>query len=306
MRWVDLAMAPRVSTSFTYETDSDHNRIRSAAAGAAFHIAPRLEIRGDAYDRYAVDNTFGADANGMRAYGATLGAWIQFEPGWALAAAVGGTKGTQHNASVLSSAKASLSSPGRYREGITASVSRAPLDGTAALIVKEVVVTEGDLDAHASLAGVSLSAAAGVARFHSNASGEASRRWSALAVANRNLNHTVAVGLRARGFGFNKDLNDGYFDPDFYGLLEVTARLLHEQPHWSISLVAAPGVQQVRSSGDPSGSFRINGRVAYLLRPGRTIALTTGYAKSGLQQLSPTAGADYRYSALGLSLGWAF
>ncbi|HEU0298668.1 MAG TPA: hypothetical protein VFR37_04420 [Longimicrobium sp.] len=46
--------------------------------------------------------------------------------------------------------------------------------------------------------------------------------------------------------------------------------------------------------------------MAYTLSPGRRIELGGIFANSGLSQLTPGAGADYRYRALSLTGLWTF
>jgi hypothetical protein len=307
LMWIATATAPRASPGITYENDSDGNEIVTASLGAAFRPMRRFEVRADAYRRDAADGTFTAEAQTHEAsYGATLGAWLQLEPGWALTFAAGGSRSADSNAKTIGAMRASVSTPGRYVSGATLSWSKAALDGTVALISREVHSTELAVDAHTSLSGFNFAAAAAGAEFVSRSSGNTNNRWSTLGVVTRNMSHGMTLGMRARAFGFDEDVNDGYFDPDFYGLVEATGRYLREKKRVSFSAEVAPGIQQVRSSGDPSGSFRIGSRIGYTFRPGRTIAITGAYSKSGLQQLSPTAGADYRYTAVGLSAGWIF
>jgi hypothetical protein len=86
----------------------------------------------------------------------------------------------------------------------------------------------------------------------------------------------------------------------------VTARWLREWRHWSVNAELAPGVQQVRSDGDPSGSFRGAGSVAYMLSPGRRIVVSGTFANTGLTQIAPGTGADYRYRALSVAGMWTF
>ena len=70
-------------------------------------------------------------------------------------------------------------------------------------------------------------------------------------------------------------------------------------------LEAAPGVQQVGESGDPTGAFRASTRLAFRLRPGREISLGGGVSSTGLQSFS-TGESDYRYVAVVAGLSWVF
>lgn len=307
MMWIATATAPRASPSVTFEDDSDGNKIFTTAIGAAFRPGRRLELRADAYRRTATDATSSGDPGAdPTAYGATLGAWLQLEPGWALTLSAGGSRSADATAKTISAMRASISTPGRHVSGATVSWATAALDGTAALIAREVHSTELAMDVHTTISRFNLAAAASGAQFEARSSGTTNNRWSTLGVVTRNMSHGITLGVRARAFGFEKDVNDAYFDPDFYGLIETTSKFLREKKRLSLSVEVAPGIQKVRSTGDPSGSLRLGSRIGYTFRPGRVIAINGAYSKSGLQQLSPTVGADYRYTAIGLSAGWTF
>ncbi len=119
--------------------------------------------------------------------------------------------------------------------------------------------------------------------------------WRLSAV--RRLSGAWALGVRARAFTFSKDLTDGYFDPDFYGVARVAVRWQRNRARWSVASEVAPGVQQVGSAGSLRGVVDVSGRVAYRAAPGREIGLSAVFSSSGLQNLT-TGGADYRYLAI--------
>jgi hypothetical protein len=121
----------------------------------------------------------------------------------------------------------------------------------------------------------------------------------------RRVGRVFSVGASFRGFTFEKDLDDGYFDPDFYGIAELTSYLLHRLGRWTLLAEAAPGVQQVRADGDWGPTVRANARVAYGFGPGREISLAFGYSSAGLLSFASTA-EDYRYTTVVLGSSWTF
>jgi hypothetical protein len=109
--------------------------------------------------------------------------------------------------------------------------------------------------------------------------------------------------VAGRAFTYDKDLQDGYFDPDFYGIAELTGRWLGRGGAWSLLLELAPGTQQVTRDGSPSATVRSSARIAYDVAPGRELSLSGGYSSTGLQSFS-TGDGGYRYRALILAAGW--
>ncbi|MEQ1858089.1 MAG: hypothetical protein ABL963_16670, partial [Longimicrobiales bacterium] len=108
-----------------------------------------------------------------------------------------------------------------------------------------------------------------------------------------------------RGFSYEKNLTDGYFDPDFYGIAEATAQWLYRPGAWSFLAELAPGVQQVQSYGDPGTSLRSSLRTAYSFGPGRELSLSFGYSSAGLASFA-TGTDSYSYTAFILGSSWAF
>ncbi len=107
-----------------------------------------------------------------------------------------------------------------------------------------------------------------------------------------------------RAFGYDRDLNDGYFDPGFYGIAELTSYWRHAPGPWSFLVEAAPGVQRVTRDGDTTPTLRGSARVGYLIAPRRELSVSYGYSTAGLVSFS-TGSSDYRYSAMIVALSWA-
>ena len=123
--------------------------------------------------------------------------------------------------------------------------------------------------------------------------------------ASRRVGRFFSLGASFRGFSFEKDLDDGYFDPDFYGIGEITSHWLYRSGPWIFLVELAPGVQQVRKDGDGGLSARSNLRAAYGLGPGREISLSFGYSSAGLMSFA-SGDSSYRYTAFILGSNWAF
>jgi len=304
--WARLAVQPRSSSGVTYESDSDGNRIVTANAGGGWRPIPRLEVRGDAYLRRARYEGVGIPEG--EAYGAALSLWTQLEPGWALSGSFGGSSSDAPNAETRPSWRAAVSSPGRYAVSGTLQYQRQPLDATALLIEREVETEEVSLSAQVVPgAGFAVSVGGGWTQFRGGISGDTNERLAGSLAVTRRFARFFTVGLAGRTFGFERDLNDGYFDPDFYGVAEALGRFGREWRHWSLNAEVAPGVQQVGDDGEPTASLRGAGGLYYLFGPGRRVGLHAGYANAGLSRLSPTEGGEgYRYYAVGVNANWTF
>jgi hypothetical protein len=133
----------------------------------------------------------------------------------------------------------------------------------------------------------------------------ANRRLHGSARVTRRLARGFTLGLSHRSFGFEDDLDEYYFDPDYFGLSEFTGRWFWEPGRIRVLLEAAPGAQKVGSSGDYRGALRASASFAFRFGPGREISLSGGYSSAGLQSFS-TGDSDYRYTALILSGSWVF
>jgi tetratricopeptide (TPR) repeat protein len=307
VRWARMGVAPRTSASYVDEWDTDGNGIRTTSASAAVRPGASVEVRADLYHRLSEYEPDVGTRQERTADGGALTLWTLLEPGWAFSGTLGTSVSDAEDADPIPTYRASVSSPGYYP--VTASVSYAhyALDATAVLINRQVYLDEWSASAGWTPAqGWSVGAGGGTALFTGRVSGEENRRVNGVLTVARRVSRPITLGMGVRFFGFDRDLNEGYFDPDFYGLAEVTARWLREWRHWSLNAEIAPGAQQVRSDGEPSGSVRGAGSVAYVISPGRRIVVSGTFANTGLSQIAPGAGADYRYRALSIAGQWVF
>jgi tetratricopeptide (TPR) repeat protein len=306
LAWAQLPMRPSVAPAFTYETDSDGNRISTIASGAAFRPDPRVEVRADAYLRQTrLEASTTPDGSSK---GAVLGLRAQLEPGWWISAGGGVTQTDRAGEDARPSWRAAISSPARYPLTATFTYNRTPLDATALLIEREVDVDELNLAAsYVPAQGWVIAAGGGGADFHGRVSGETNRRTNGSASVTRKFARFFTLGAAGRAFGFDKDLHDGYFDPSLYWIGEALGRMNREWRNVGLNLEVAPGIQQVGRGGDRTATLRATGGLSYALAPGRRVGVSAGYANAGLQRLSPTeTGGGYRYTAVSVSGSWAF
>ncbi len=298
LRWVHAALGERVRPSLALEWDSDDNRMVTTAASAQWHPLPRLGLRADVYRRGLSQNALERSA-----WGGSVGASVQLEPGWTLGAGAGRSRTDGTGASSFASWRLSAASPGRYPVRATAVLSSEALDATARLAQVGVRIRELSLTGLWTPAPAwRLDGALGRATLEGT---EENRRTSAALSASRRVGRAWTFGVGGRTFSYDEDLTDGYFDPDFYGIAEATARWLGERGSWSLLVEAAPGLQRIGEAGEASATLRGSGRVAWQAGPGRELSLSAGYSTTGLQSFS-TGSSDYRYTALVLAASWVF
>jgi tetratricopeptide (TPR) repeat protein len=295
------AFAPRVSPTVVYESDSDGNRMVTSAVAVSYSPTPRLQLRVDAYSR---DLGYGpAPDLAGRAHGATIGLSALLPARWVLSAAAGASGRTSGESTLIPTFHASVASPRDHRFGAAASVSHAALDATAQLARNRVEVSEATLSGRfQGDAGTTGSVRVSRATF---AGSERNVRHGGSAELFQRVTRPLSLGVTVTAFGFEHDLQDGYFDPDFFGVALLGARWSREAGKWNFNAEAAPGIQRVGSGGDVRGVAQLSGRLGYLLAPGRELSISGGYSSSGLTEFS-TQGADYRYRSLGVAAGWTF
>ncbi len=300
LRWVRASLAPRAGISLIQEEDSDDNVMTTAQMTAGWNPIPRLAVRGEAYTRKLEQSALDLLRS---SWGVSFQASYQLEPGWMFNAGAGGTRTDGSRTASFTSLKAGLTSPGRYPLGGAINLSRYPLDATAQLVERGVEVGLAEMSGRWTPApGWQISGSAGVGTFSGE---EENQRIHANARVDRRLGRGWTVGLSHRYFGFEEDLNEFYFDPDFYGLTEVTGRWLWKPGRLGLLLEAAPGIQKIRSGGDLAAALRTSARLTFRFAPGRELSLSGGYSSAGLQSFS-TEDADYRYRALILGGSWVF
>jgi len=295
---LDQALRPVARPSFAWEDDSDGNVMLTSALSAAWHPAPRVEVRADAYHRALDQGPIGRSAMGV-----TVGVSYRIEPGWTVSLGGGGSRTDRAGTRTFAAYSAGLRSPPRHPLVLGVSFVSAALDATAAL--DERGVTTAGLTADARwlpAVGWRIDAAGGWTRFEAT---ESNDRINGSVAVTRQVGRAFALSAAARAFGFERDLAEGYFDPDFYGLGEIAARWTGRSGPWGLLLEAAPGAQKITRDGDVGAAFRGSVRGDYRFAPGREISVAWGYSSAGLQSFTSGA-SDYRYTALVSGLSWVF
>ena len=300
--WVEAALSAAVAPSVTYETDSDNNDIWTFAVRGTYPVAPRIRAGLDTYFRTA---TWDPVVTGARqSWGVAASGRYVLDPGWAFDAAVGLASSNGAAASVEPSVRLGVTSPSANPVAGSLSFHRSAFDATALLMERGVTYAE-------LAAGVRARPAYrweidGAVSYASFSGSESNRRILGRVAGSRVITPAWTAVARIRTFGYQKDLNDGYFDPDFYFLGELLARWRPLRgPWWHITAELAPGLEQITSTWDPHATAFAHLEVARQIGPGRQIALGTIYTNAGLQSFA-TGGTGYRYFALSLSGSWAF
>jgi len=299
LRGVRAALAPRFGISMVQEEDSDDNIMRTAQLTGGWNPLPRLALTTEAYTKDLEQSAMGLSRS---SWGMNLQASYQLEPGWVLNAGAGGTR-TAGAAEASTFLKAGVVSPGRYPVGGGISASRYPLDATAQLVEQGIRVSTGEVTGRWSQGpGWQLSGSAGVGTFSGN---EENQRLHANARVSRRLGGGLTVGLSHRYFGFDKNLDEFYFDPDYFGLSELMGRWAWQPGRVGFLLEAAPGLQKIQTDGEYRGALRASARLSFRFGPGQEVSLSGGYSSAGLQSFS-SADSDYQYTALILGGSWVF
>jgi tetratricopeptide (TPR) repeat protein len=299
LEWVHRTMQPRGRGGLTFESDSDDNNITTITGAGGWRPRPGTDVQFELYVRTAsINGTNRRSSTGLMAVAAH-----QLEPGWLVRAGLGVTASDGSGANGRGRLLAALSSPGRNRGGGTLRLAHLPLDYTALLIENGVVTT--DLDAglwYLAGAGIQLNGGLSVTWYQGT---EPNRRLAGRISARRRLAPSWTVGAVLRAFGFQKNLQDGYFDPDLYWLFEVPVSWQRTFGAWRVDALLAPGLQQVGTGGSVRGAGRAAASVGYPLAPGRELGAFVRFSSTGMDGFS-TADADYRSLSFGLSGSWVF
>ena len=297
--WVRSTLDPRSGLTLVRESDSDENVMTTVSMTGRWNPRPGWEVGGEAYTRDLEQSTFDLSRT---SWGMTLDATYRMEPGWAFNAGLGGTRTDGEGDHAFASWRIQATTPGRYPYGGAILLSGYALDATAQLVERGVTVQIMDLSGRwAPVPRWQIAGSVGMAAYQGE---KYNRRLHVTARAERRLTRGIVVGLSHRAYGFRKDLDEFYFDPDYLGLTEVTGRWVTSLGKVDVILQLAPGAQKVSAEGLQM-ALRTSARVLYRFKPGREISLTGGYSSAGLQSFT-TGESDYRYTALTLGARWVF
>lgn len=300
LRWLERGFDPVAWPTFTAESDSDGNTMLTTGVRLRWYADRRLAIDFRGYVRdMGQDFVGGTLARNSYRVGAT--ATYQLGPGWAVATSLGVNTTDADDATALLAFDAMVRTPDRYPVRVSLALSTAGLDETAILASRQIRSTNVRLtanwypDSKTRVAGaVSTGRYDGI---------DTNGRRAASLAASRDVAPGIALGVSFRGLSFEKNLFEGYFDPDFYGVGEVTGTWTHRPRPWAFTVEAAPGIQQARRGTGVSGSVRALVRTGYQIGDGRELFLTGAYSSAGLTSFSN--GVDgYRYTAIVAGVNW--
>lgn len=302
LRSVDLSLAPRVRPVVRGEDDSDGNRMVTTSLLGRFHPLPRLEVRAEAYYRdLRQDLSIGPIERTAR--GGFVTAMYELDPGWRLTGGFGGSTTDGLGDPSFFSYRVAVRSPTRRAVDVSVEVSSVGLDETAALAERGVRSDRMLLTGRwRPTLDWRIDGQVGLGRYEGT---ETNGRRSLLVTATRGVGEALSFGAGFRAFSFEKNLFDGYFDPDFYGIAEATATWLHQPLPWSFLVEVAPGVEQVTTDGDPTAAFRGNARAAYRISGASEVSLGVSYSTASVTTFA-SGGEGYEYLSLLLGVSWVF
>jgi tetratricopeptide (TPR) repeat protein len=300
-RWVDAALDAGLAPAVTFEIDSDENEMFTVVMRGEHPVIPRVRAGVDMYARMATWDLGLTESR--KSWGFAGTARYLIEPGWMLTAQVGVSNANGTNAPVRPIFRAQASTPVREPIGGSLLLRHAPFDYTALLMENGVTFSEAAVNGRARPAKRwNVDGGLSYALFHGS---ESNRRLAAHAAGTRTITRQWAVAARVRSFGFQKDLDDGYFDPNFYLLGEALVRWRPLRGPWLITAEGGPGLEQISSTWDPRATIRLVARAGYEVGPGRSLGLEAVYTNAGLQSFA-AGGTGYRYFAVTLSGGVTF
>ena len=235
-------------------------------------------------------------------YGGVLELRARFGAGWELDVGGGVNYSNLSGRGVRPQWRVRAATPGILSAQGWVRVARRSLDETTALMRTSVDMLETSAGLRAAFLGFRGEASVSFTTFEGT---ERNERLAGLIALSRRVGTTLNLGLVARAFSFDKQLSDGYFSPDFYGLLETRIAWEDRVGNWHLQLHGYPGVQRVNDGGPISASVRTRASFGYEFGPGQVVWLHSGYSTTGLTSFS-TGSADYQYFHAAVAVGWAF
>jgi tetratricopeptide (TPR) repeat protein len=303
LAWAEAAFRSRFAPTFSAETDSDDNRLYTAALSASGHVQPRLALVLNAYVRRA-DGPAPAVAEATReTWSVSGGARVEAGAGWILSGTGGVVHRPEQAGGALGIFRGGIASPAWRPVTATVGIARSALDVTADLMGRDIVTDEASLGAGARLSSA-LRVDAGVAL----------TRFRGLTVNDRLLGRLglearpaqwLRVRPRATAFRFDETVLEGYFAPDQYVLGELGLGVERHGAAWSFTGEVAPGAQRIGSDGDMKGALSGRMRIGYTVAPGREVGVGVSFSNLGIERFQ-AGSAGYRYQAAVLSAAWGF
>ena len=299
---LNTSRAASTNPFVTFETDSDGNDITTVLLAAGARVNQRTFLTGRIVFRSALNDNSAADA--VTSTTASVDGIYDLSTDWSLRAGLGlnTSSGTAANRPVL---RAGATGPVWNTITPRLDFRHEPLDITARLITNGVYFDELALTGIAEPAAWDVIGSYGFALFHGS---ETNTRHMLTGLALRDVWGDFTAGGRLRLFSFAKNLNDGYFDPSLYFLLEVPIQWSRQFGDWLIFGEVNPGFQVIDTDVTAANSqvtIGGNARITYSVARGRDLGVMALASRSGLQTLAvPTDG--YRYYMIGAFGSWSF
>jgi len=299
-RWTRASIGPRVTGTVSYESDSDGNRILTSSIRTAFRPVPRIEISGNGYRRRAGFDSRFIPTRTSNGISGTV--WAQIEPGWSASATGGVSESNALTAEAIGTFQLAFTTPARNRLAFNAAFVRTAFDYTAPLMDQGVFFREVRAGARVLFPHrVTVRTTLAHGTFNGTSS---NHRTQSITSLTKQITNPIAVGGTLRIFGFTEDINDGYFDPNFYSLLEATGSWQQTYlQKWTLQAEVAPGLQKIRTDGSIGATIRTAAGVSYGVLPGRQVSLQGLFTSTGIRSFSASPGT-YRYRAITLSGSW--
>jgi tetratricopeptide (TPR) repeat protein len=303
LRSVRLVLAPVAAPTVIVEDDSDGNQMVTTLVTGRWLPLPRTTVRARAYykDLEQGLGDFGVIQNTAQGFSVSVAHTLR--RGWTLSGTIGGDETEAPSDPSSLAYRLGVATPDRRSLKFGLDFASNSLTETAALAARGIRSTGIVISGRwLPASGWRVDGNIGLGRYEGT---ENNNRRSGFIGANRRVGKEFVVGASFRGFSFQKNLFDGYFDPDFYGIGEITGAWVRQVSQWTLRAELAPGLQKVTRAGQSGRAIRAGARVGYRLGQAREISLSYTYSSAGLTRLSNGA-SSYSYSGLTLGLGWAF
>jgi tetratricopeptide (TPR) repeat protein len=303
LRAVRLVLAPVAAPTLIIEDDSDGNRMVTTLVTSRWRPLPRTTVRARAYykDLEQGLGEFGVIQSTAQGFIVSVAHTLRRE--WTVTGAIGGDDTDAPSNPSFLAYRLAVATPDRRSLRFGLDLSSSGLTETAALAQRGVRSTGIVISGRWLPApGWRVDGNIGLGRYEGT---ENNSRRSGFLGASKRIGREFTVGASFRGFSFQKNLFDGYFDPDFYGIAELTGAWVRQLSLWTFRAELAPGIQKVTRAGESGRAIRASGRAGYRLGAAREVSLSYTYSSAGLTRLSNGA-SSYSYSGLTLGLGWAF
>jgi tetratricopeptide (TPR) repeat protein len=303
LRSARLVLAPLVTPSVLTEDDSDGNRMVTTAIIGRWRPLDRTTLQARVYFKDLEQDLGDVGVIDNAARGFIISGVHVLERGYSISSSLGGDKTDGPGDPAFLAFRLGAATPDGRALRLGVNFATQGLTETAALAQREVRSTEVVVSGRwLPISGWRVDGNISLGQYDGT---EANARRSGFLGVTKRVGTAISLGASVRGFSFQKNLFDGYFDPDFYGIGELTGAWTHRVSHWTLRLEVAPGVQKVTRAGEASGAMRANARIAYRLGMEREVSLSFARSTAGLTRLS-SGNTAYRYTGIVLGLGWSF